>query len=310
MAVEDMLNGKTEQTVQKENNEKPLVSVGIPVRDGAKSLRAALDSVIYQTYQNLEIIISDNCSSDETKEICLEYAEQDNRITYIRQEELLSAIENFRFVYDKSHGKYFMWAAHDDIRDDNYIETLLKGFGTNPLASIVFSDYVRFNDYSNLHNTDAIAEEYLKNYSQLKDVSFLKKHLKQQNMLFGHIYGLINSNYLYNYPWFDIESGPDVPLTHWLLCYGDFIYVSGTTFYYYHHPSKYAKSIKASQKKIDYFLMKIYHAWICAFSIKKAESNNTRYRNIFLIFIVIYSNLNINIFKKYIKKFFKHEKLT
>jgi len=102
-----------------------LVSIGMPVFNGGKHIRDALDSLLAQTYRNFELIISDNSSTDETEQICREYEEIDFRIRYIRQPENLGATENFQFVLARAKGEYFMWAAHDDIWDPCWIETLL-----------------------------------------------------------------------------------------------------------------------------------------------------------------------------------------
>ncbi len=91
-----------------------LVSIGLPVYNGARYLRAALESLLAQDYEPLELIISDNASTDDTSLICLEYAARDARIRYCRNETNVGAIRNFNLVFELATGKYFMWAAHDD----------------------------------------------------------------------------------------------------------------------------------------------------------------------------------------------------
>jgi len=100
---------------------KPLVSVGMPVYNGEQYIKQALDSLLAQDYDNFELIISDNDSEDKTQQICLEYIAKDKRIKYYRQQDNLGAITNFNWVFEKSAGKYFMWAAHDDIWAPTYI---------------------------------------------------------------------------------------------------------------------------------------------------------------------------------------------
>lgn len=109
----------------KMKNKLPLVSVGMPVYNGEKYIRQALDSLLGQTYKNFELIISDNASTDETKKICEEYAKKDKRIKYIRQKENMGATNNFKFVLEQATGKYFMWASHDDRWDANFISHLV-----------------------------------------------------------------------------------------------------------------------------------------------------------------------------------------
>lgn len=99
----------------------PLISIGLPTYNGGKSISKVLDSICNQTYHNFELIISDNCSSDNTTEICLEYAKKDERINFFRQKENVGLADNYKFVYNSSNGKYFMWWADDDIRENNFL---------------------------------------------------------------------------------------------------------------------------------------------------------------------------------------------
>jgi len=115
----------------------PLVSIGMPVYNGEKYIRQALDSLLGQTYKNFELIISDNASTDETKNICEEYAKRDKRIKYIRQKENMGGANNLRFVLEQATGEYFMWAAHDDRREPSAIKSALSCFMTN--GNIVFA---------------------------------------------------------------------------------------------------------------------------------------------------------------------------
>ncbi|MCH9054911.1 glycosyltransferase [Synechococcus sp. PCC 6716] len=105
--------------------ENPKISIGMPVYNGARYIREALDSLLAQTFTEFELIISDNASIDNTEAICREYAAKDHRVRYIRQSQNLGASANFKFVLDKALGEYFMWAAADDIWDKNWIEKLL-----------------------------------------------------------------------------------------------------------------------------------------------------------------------------------------
>ncbi|BAY51494.1 putative glycosyl transferase [Thermostichus vulcanus NIES-2134] len=68
--------------------EKPQVSIGMPVHNGAKFIRGALDSLLSQTFTDFELIISDNASTDDTEAICCEYVAKDKRIRYVRQKKI------------------------------------------------------------------------------------------------------------------------------------------------------------------------------------------------------------------------------
>lgn len=100
----------------------PRVSIGMPVFNGEKYIRDALDSLLNQTFSDFELIISDNASTDSTEEICCEYASRDSRISYFRQTENNGAITNFQFVLDQARGEFFMWAAYDDLWSSDFLK--------------------------------------------------------------------------------------------------------------------------------------------------------------------------------------------
>jgi len=104
----------------------PRVSIGMPVYNGEKFIRDALDSLLAQTFTDFELIISDNASTDDTEAICRGYAAKDARIRYVRQAENLGAAANFKFVLDEAVGEYFMWAAHDDVFFEHHLAVLVS----------------------------------------------------------------------------------------------------------------------------------------------------------------------------------------
>lgn len=124
---------------------QPVVSVGIPTYNRPKGLRRTLESITRQTYKNLEIIISDNCSPDsETEIVAREYVLKDPRIRYFRQEKNEGPNYNFKFVLEKASGEFFMWAADDDEWDNYFIEDCLNALtkaGTDYVAAITEAQY-------------------------------------------------------------------------------------------------------------------------------------------------------------------------
>lgn len=93
---------------------RPLVSVGLPVYNGQRFVARTLESLLAQDWPALELIVSDNASTDRTRDICLEYAARDGRIRYVRQETNIGACRNFHAVLQLARGEYFMWAGADD----------------------------------------------------------------------------------------------------------------------------------------------------------------------------------------------------
>lgn len=117
-----------------------LVSVGIPTYNRPEGLRRTLECITNQTYTNIEIIVSDNCSSDpRVQEILIEYANIDSRIVNIKQPLNLGAINNFKFVLSKAKGEYFMWAADDDEWQPEFVEHLLSIIGSYSAAFCNYS---------------------------------------------------------------------------------------------------------------------------------------------------------------------------
>lgn len=98
---------------------QPLVSIGLPIYNEERHLRGALDSVLAQTYPALEVVISDNASTDATSGICREYAARDPRVKYHRQPQNLGAGRNFNRCLELARGEYFKWASgHDELRPE------------------------------------------------------------------------------------------------------------------------------------------------------------------------------------------------
>jgi len=99
----------------------PLVSVGLPVFNGAAFLTQALDSVLAQTYTNFELIISDNASTDATPDILREYSARDPRIRILRQASNIGVAHNQTMVAREARGTLFKWV----FANDEFAPTLL-----------------------------------------------------------------------------------------------------------------------------------------------------------------------------------------
>lgn len=93
----------------------PRVTVGIPVYNGENYLDQAINSILGQTFADLELVISDNASTDGTEDICRTYEAQDDRVRYVRNAVNLGASKNFNHLVHMARGEYFKWAAHDDV---------------------------------------------------------------------------------------------------------------------------------------------------------------------------------------------------
>lgn len=101
------------------------VTVGMPVWNGERFLRQAIEAILGQTFSNFELLISDNASDDRTADICQYYVALDPRVKYHRQSTNLGPSANFRWLVAQASTPFFMWAASDDYLDPHWIETLL-----------------------------------------------------------------------------------------------------------------------------------------------------------------------------------------
>lgn len=104
-----------------ENNPLPLVTIGIPTYNGSKRLPRPIQSIWAQNYPNLEIIISDNCSTDGTKELVENIGKEHPQIKYVGQEKNIGQVPNFYFVKQAATGKYFMWLSDDDFLEPGFL---------------------------------------------------------------------------------------------------------------------------------------------------------------------------------------------
>jgi glycosyltransferase involved in cell wall biosynthesis len=113
-------------------NETPLVSLSVPVYNGENYLAEALDSLLAQTFTDFEIIITDNASTDGTEAIGRAYAERDPRVRYVRNAENLGAAGNFNYGFSLARGRYFKWAAHDDIIAPDFLQKCVDVLDAEP----------------------------------------------------------------------------------------------------------------------------------------------------------------------------------
>lgn len=139
--------------------EKPLVSIGIPAYDEGKYISDTIESVLSQTYNNIELIISDNCSTDDTtqkvKEIQVKYPE----VRLVEQKKNIGAIQNFNFLKKEAIGDYFMWLGGHDIILPNYVEECLALFEKNSELILVYSKAKFFSqNKESYQNRDAHAD--------------------------------------------------------------------------------------------------------------------------------------------------------
>lgn len=116
----------------------PKVSVCMPVYNGSEYIAKAIDSVLAQTYENFNLLICDNCSTDNTEEIVHQF--KDPRITYVRNTKNLGLVGNANRCLELSDGKYVNIFHHDDIMLPNNLELKVKMLEDHPEVGLVHSN--------------------------------------------------------------------------------------------------------------------------------------------------------------------------
>lgn len=119
---------------------KDLISIVLPVYNGAEFLKDSIDSVISQTHQNWELLILDDCSTDETPNIALEYEAKDQRIHYYRNEKNLKLPGNLNKGFGLAKGEYLTWSSDDNRYRPEALETMLRTLKDQQVG-LVFASY-------------------------------------------------------------------------------------------------------------------------------------------------------------------------
>jgi len=136
-----MKASKSEPDWRSVANPFPKVSVGLPVFNGAAVVSEAIRSVLFQSFRNLELVISDNHSSDATESICRHFAERDHRVNFCKKPRNIGPAANFQDVLSRARGGYFMWAAADDTWDLDYLQRAVAVLDTSPDIGFVFPSF-------------------------------------------------------------------------------------------------------------------------------------------------------------------------
>ena len=123
-----------------------IVSIGVPVYNGEKYLRVALDSLLAQTFRDLEIVINDNGSTDATQDICREYLARDGRVRYTRNEVNRGLVWNHLRVQDLARGRYFMFGPQDDWMAPEYVDRCVAVLEADPDVAYVYAESILIDE--------------------------------------------------------------------------------------------------------------------------------------------------------------------
>ncbi len=232
-------------------NGRPRVSIGLPVYNGATYLAASIESVLSQTYGDLELIISDNASEDGTEEICRAFAGRDERVLYHRREKNQGASANYNLVQQMSRGEFFRWQADDDVMLPTCIERSVAALDAHPEAILCHTRVRRIGP----NGEDlGVFDHPLSGAASMRQSDRLRAMI-----LVWHdcaaIFGLMRRQVLSGTRLFGPYSGTDRALLAELALCGRFVLLDEVLFLNRDHPRRFTRAAWR-----DYHKERQYHA--------------------------------------------------
>ena len=214
------------------NQNIPHVSVGLPVCNGERFVAQAVESILSQTFRDIELIISDNASTDATERICREYAKRDSRIRYYRSEQNRGAAWNHNRVVELARGKYFKWQCHDDYCDPTFIEKCLAGIRGDPSVMLCYPRFVRVDEQGRRLGVKSS-----------RVVGDAEPHMRHRSLIYRRdsceeIYGIARTAVLRKTSLIGPYSNSDDTLLAELILQGGFREVPEPLFFYRIHPAQ------------------------------------------------------------------------
>jgi glycosyltransferase involved in cell wall biosynthesis len=213
-------------------NPVPRLSIGLAVYNGETYLAESLDALLGQSYEDFELIISDNASTDGTADICRRYAKRDSRIRYIRQPRNIGLAPNHNFVFQEARGELFKWASHDDLYARDLLQCCVDALDENPHVVLAHSWTAMIDDYG----TVAKLMEY-----PLITAS-LRAPERFHSMLFANggddIYGVVRANVLRRTALHGSYHHADRTITTEIALHGPFYQVPDWLFFRRDYPGR------------------------------------------------------------------------
>lgn len=225
----------------------PKVSIGMPVYNGEKYVREALDSLLAQTFTDFELIISDNGSTDGSSEVLRAVAARDGRISYFRQDHPIRAYDNFRFVLEQARGEYFMWAAHDDQWDSDFVAKLVEALEQHRDAVLAFGDL-------NIVTPEDEKGRVVPFHFETLAMGWPARLLKLSRLQCYYIYGVWRAKVIRRVPYAYCAWWPDLPMMLAAAVLGTFVHVRGTRFHYFEVPKSNLARVKAQDYSTNFSL--------------------------------------------------------
>jgi glycosyltransferase involved in cell wall biosynthesis len=226
---------------------RPHVSVGMPVYNGEQYVRQAIESILSQTFQDFELIISDNASSDATERICREYAAKDSRIHYYRSDRNRGAAWNHHRVVEPARGEYFKWQCHDDYFDSTFLEKCLAVIHSSPSVVLCYPQFVRVDAQGRRLGIKSSRVEGEKGpHERFRSLIYRRDSCEE-------IYGVIRIAVIRKTALIGPYSSSDDTFLAELILHGQFREIPEPLFFYRIHPAQSTRSYPSRSARMVWF---------------------------------------------------------
>jgi glycosyltransferase involved in cell wall biosynthesis len=223
----------------------PTLSIGLPVYNGERYLAEAFEALLAQTYTDFELIVSDNASSDGTGAICRAYAERDDRVRYLRQPTNIGVDPNHHLLLEHARGRYFKWAAHDDLYHPELLRRCVEALEAHPDAVLA-------------HAADAAIDEDGAVISELPysvDSSNPRPSARLRSLLYvdngNDDYGVMRTDVVRRIaPYGSGGYGSDRVFVAAMLLQGPFHHVPEILYYRREHPERARRASKTDRARV------------------------------------------------------------
>ena len=225
---------------------KPRVSIGMPVYNGEKFIRQSIESILSQTYEDFELIISDNASNDQTKRICEIYKSKDSRIKFYSNNKNIGGPSNYNKVFHLSSGEFFKWSAYDDVLAPQFLEKCVSALDRDKTLIGCYTKTARIDE--NGHFLGYYNEGLLKNIDSVKPHERFRE-LTSLNYKPTPFHGLYRRSYFAKSQLHGSYIGADRNLVAELALIGRMYKIPECLFYWREHPDAYTSIFYGENKE-------------------------------------------------------------
>ena len=208
----------------------PRLSIGMPVFNGERYLKESIQTLLDQTYEDFELLISDNASTDSTQDICQDFAKLDKRIRYMRNPTNLGAAANHNRLIEEARGEFFKLASDDDKHAPEFLRRCIEALDHDQEAVLCHSKTIEIDQFGKTIKTDEHISKMGSAYPHVRigDLIALSHHYQ--------VFGVIRLEPLKKTPLFGTFFKTDVVLLCRLALLGRFYEVPEELFFKRYHP--------------------------------------------------------------------------